>query len=112
MNNLPTEPGFYWWREKDGDEWEIVQIDLHMDAHFIGGDMCYGAAECGGQWQRCIRPDEGQECFAVRAPSGQFIEIATQEHCEYRANDLNESDMFLDGQEYDVVPVLVARRQQ
>lgn len=71
--NLPTEPGPYWWRAKDGDEWQTVKVDMHLDVHLIGGDMVCSSEECGGQWVKIQTPDEGQEIYLVRNGKGQPV---------------------------------------
>lgn len=50
MSDLPTKPGHYYWRESEGGEWEIAQINRCMDVYFVGCDMHYGLKETGGEW--------------------------------------------------------------
>ena len=33
-NELPTKPGPYYWREKDGDEWELGNVFINYDKRF------------------------------------------------------------------------------
>jgi len=119
---LPTKPGPYYWREKDGDEWEIAQINRCMDVYFVACDMHYKLRETGGEWlpiptadelvelQACKKMvDEGQEAWGVFAPAGQCIEINTIANCEQQVTYLNETDMFLDGQEYTCRKVRVCK---
>lgn len=66
--NLPTETGPFWWREKDGDEWELWHItEVTNPPGFIAGrGFNHGRVEkFGGQWAKCHRPDEGQEAEIV-----------------------------------------------
>lgn len=67
-NNLPTTPGSYWWREKDGDEWEqIREVYPHADLELAvidEGDECT-PQQIGGQWAKAHKPDEGIEAWAV-----------------------------------------------
>ena len=73
MNNLPTKSAPYWWREKDGDEWETVTLSCHdpdlatlwcIENHCMATDM-------GGQWKRIPNPDEGQEALMIRHHNGE-----------------------------------------
>ena len=83
---LPTKPGPYYWRESDGDEWEIAQVNRFMDVYFIGCDMPYGLKETGGQWlpiptaEELVElkatkkmVDEGQEAWAIYDTDGLFV---------------------------------------
>lgn len=70
-NNLPTTPGVYWWRAKDGDEWRAI-ILTHVDIEAIQEDIpefgeAYidGMTISGGQWAKAHTPDEGVEAWAV-----------------------------------------------
>ena len=53
---LPTKPGPYYWREKDGDEWEIhtVFIDDELNNTLMAScpidDTWYATENWGGQW--------------------------------------------------------------
>jgi hypothetical protein len=53
---LPTKPGPYYWREKDGDEWEIhtVFIDDELNHTLMAlcpiDDTWYATENWGGQW--------------------------------------------------------------
>lgn len=62
--NLPTTPGPYWWRERDGDEWRSI-ILTHVDIEAIQEDIpefgeAYidGMTVSGGQWAKAHNPDE------------------------------------------------------
>jgi hypothetical protein len=56
MSDLPTKPGPYYWREKDGDEWEIhtVFIDDELNHTLMAlcpiDDTWYATENWGGQW--------------------------------------------------------------
>jgi len=53
---LPTKPGPYYWRESDGDEWEIhtVFIDDELNHTLMAlcpiDDTWYATENWGGQW--------------------------------------------------------------
>jgi hypothetical protein len=55
-NQLPTKPGPYYWRESDGDEWEIhtVFIDDELNHTLMAlcpmDDTWYATENWGGQW--------------------------------------------------------------
>lgn len=34
VDQLPTKPGPYYWREKDGDEWELGNVFINYDKRF------------------------------------------------------------------------------
>lgn len=58
--SLPTTPGPYWWRAKDGDEWELVILDKNRhpwneDAYNMGP-----LSDMQGQWAKVHRPDDGR----------------------------------------------------
>ena len=63
-NKLPTKPGPYYWREKDGDEWEIhtVFIDDELNNTLMAlcpiDDTWYATENWGGQWLPIPTPDE------------------------------------------------------
>ena len=52
-NELPTKPGPYYWREKDGDEWKLGNVFRNYDKRFyfetfnIAGKT---VVDMGGQW--------------------------------------------------------------
>jgi len=56
MNDLPTKPGPYYWREKDGDEWEIhtVFVDYELNNTLMAfcqmDETWYAVENWGGQW--------------------------------------------------------------
>lgn len=83
---LPTKPGNYYWREKDGDEWELLEImfglkpyDNALVARRYGCSYSWGLVEkLQGQWlpiptaEELVElqatkkmVDEGQEAFMV-----------------------------------------------
>jgi hypothetical protein len=53
---LPTKPGPYYWREKDGDEWEIhtVFVDYELNNTLMAfcqmDETWYAVENWGGQW--------------------------------------------------------------
>ena len=53
VNQLPTKPGPYYWRESDGDKWELGNVFEHYDKRFyfetfnIGGKP---VVDLPGQW--------------------------------------------------------------
>jgi len=56
MNDLPTKPGPYYWREKDGDEWELctVFVDYELNNTLMAfcqmDETWYAVENWGGQW--------------------------------------------------------------
>jgi|DEB0MinimDraft_6_1074348.scaffolds.fasta_scaffold38672_4 hypothetical protein len=51
MSDLPTKPGSYYWREKDGDEWELWHVldnGSELTAH-RGFNVAF-LPDLGGQW--------------------------------------------------------------
>lgn len=60
-NNLPTTPGPYWWREKDGDEWDRVLNVQLSDSMGLCVDLGFyyeTVKERGGQWAKAHSPEE------------------------------------------------------
>jgi hypothetical protein len=67
-NELPTKPGPYYWRESDGDEWQLVRVELHIynRNHDVVHLSCYSGKEMrmlpiqdmGGQWLRIPTAEE------------------------------------------------------
>jgi hypothetical protein len=63
---LPTEPGPYWWREKDGSEWQSI-IMMDGDWLFTYGPSMRTTEHCDmarflvlhgiGQWIKIERPE-------------------------------------------------------
>jgi hypothetical protein len=59
---LPTEPGLYWWREKDGDEWIMLHIEFSStDKTMKIADMTtlfspWPTKGNPGQWVKIERP--------------------------------------------------------
>ena len=90
MSDLPTKPGPYYWRESDGDEWESVKVDMHMDVHFLGGDMCYGVEETGGQWLPIPTADELVELQAAKEMMTGLVRAAKK--VEGMLEPLNQRD--------------------
>lgn len=81
--NLPTKPGPYWWRAKEGDELRIIHVEVAMlnDEPEVNGMCCESpesgeyvhVSEMGGQWSRIPTPDEGLDAFEVIGPKGEMI---------------------------------------
>lgn len=66
--NLPTTPGPYWWRETDGDEWEIGEIYRGCDGGLYWETMHVAGKPLeifDGQWSKAHNPDEGIDAWAV-----------------------------------------------
>ena len=91
---LPTKPGPYYWREKDGDEWEIhtVFIDDELNNTLMAScpidDTWYATENWGGQWLPIPTPDElvelqakakakaydeGETAACIFCPDGKFV---------------------------------------
>ena len=111
MSDLPTQPGNYYWREKDGDAWEQVKIDSHMNAHFIGGDMCYSVEECGGQWAKAHKPDGGVEVWAVFKGDSRLLSTITylEHEARYNTDDFNKDAVKC---KYTCEPVTIYRKEK
>jgi hypothetical protein len=112
----PTNPGNYHWRAYEGDTWEIVQAVLYMGAiHIIpiswDNHSLVKPDGLDGQWQRIPNPDEMQEAWAVKCPAGQYAHVGTEDECINERDRLNDTDMFLAGQEYTCKPVYIVRRE-
>jgi len=68
MSDLPTKPGPYYWRESDGDAWDIIQVELSMlnDEPEVNGMCCESplsgeyvhVSEIDGQWLPIPTADE------------------------------------------------------
>jgi hypothetical protein len=112
----PTEPGSYHWRAKEGDKWEILSVFLPEEhgplwvLNWRNGDHSLVQRK-SGQWQRIPNPDEMQEAWAVRCPAGQYAHVGTEDETITFVDRLNETDMFLSGQEYTCKPVYIVRRE-
>jgi len=109
-NQLPTKPGPYYWRESDGGEWEIAQINRCMDVYFVGCDMHYGLKKTGGQWipippaeellelrAKAKAYDEGRDVWSVVTTDGISVGIGVQRQCIKLATEYNESPVFQNG---------------
>jgi len=108
MTNLPDKSGNYYWREKDGDKWELGNVFesydcreqcLYFETFNISGKP---VVDMGGQWlpvptadelvelQACKKMvDEGHEAWAVKCPAGKFAYTGTQDECSRKCADLN-----------------------
>lgn len=69
--NLPTTPGPWWFREEDGDEWELVLVVFYNDpfieptAKYVCSEFENDLKAMDGQWAKAHKPDEGVEAWAV-----------------------------------------------
>ena len=71
-NQLPTKPGPYYWRESDGDEWELVFV--REDSTVPGYELTvvfFNGAEIdfpnlGGQWAKAHNPDDVEDLAKCR----------------------------------------------
>jgi hypothetical protein len=89
---LPTKPGPYYWREKDGDEWEIhtVFIDDELNNTLMAScpidDTWYATENWGGQWLPIPTAEElvelqakakayveGETAACIFCPDGKFV---------------------------------------
>lgn len=113
---LPTKPGPYWWREKDGDEWELGWVscpwgrDLVWETIKLATQQDYQiVSDMGGQWKRIHNPDEGQESTGVVDPSGIVVMAAkSEEKCICECSYLNDNDHTLsEDQFYTNKPVTI-----
>lgn len=73
---LPTDPGQYWWREKDGDEWTLLynvfewndpddsmcRAELLSDLDKV---VWRSVGVIGGQWAKAIHPNELTEIINI-----------------------------------------------
>jgi len=126
---LPTKPGPYYWREKDGDEWEIhtVFVDYELNNTLMAfcqmDETWYAVENWGGQWlpiptaeelvelQDCKKMvDEGQEAWGVYCPSGQLVLTGDKSDCEQQVDYMNDTDIFATHQKYTCEPVTIARK--
>ena len=92
VDQLPTKPGPYYWREKDGDEWEIhtVFIDDELNHTLMAlcpiDDTWYATENWGGQWlpippaeelvelpAKAKAYDEGETAACIFCPDGKFV---------------------------------------
>lgn len=87
--NLPTTPGPYWWREKDGDEWEYGEVyrghsgDLYWETMAIGGQPL---DHMQGQWAKAHNPDEGIVAWAVFNIDEFFVSAPTKRLAQQAAS--------------------------
>ena len=104
VDQLPTKPGPYYWREKDGDEWEIhtVFIDDELNNTLMAScpidDTWYATENWGGQWlpiptaeelvelqAKAKAYDEGQHEWGMFDSEGKFAVTCPNEQ-KYLAN--------------------------
>ena len=97
---LPTKPGPYYWREKDGDEWQLVCIEIHIynrnpDVVHLS---CYSGKEMrmlpikdmGGQWLPIPTADELVELQAAKKMMTDLVRAAKK--VEGMLEPLNQRD--------------------
>ena len=88
-NQLPTKPGTYYWREKDGDEFQLVCIEIHIynrnpDVVHLS---CYSGQEMrmvpvkdmGGQWLPIPTADELVELQACKIELQNIVKANAKE---------------------------------
>ena len=115
-NQLPTKPGPYYWRESEGGEWEIAQINRCMDVYFAGCDMHYGLKETGGQWlpiptaeelvelqAKAKAYDEGQEMMQLAYDANKMSLLVTPDNKEV-------VDIYTKATGYTCEPVTIVRK--
>lgn len=76
MSDLPTKPGHYYWRRKDGDGWRIIQVYLVMlnDEPEVNGMCCESplsgeyvhVSEIDGEWLQIPTAEELVELQAAK----------------------------------------------
>ena len=95
-NKLPTKPGPYYWREKDGDEWEIhtVFIDDELNNTLMAScpidDTWYATENWGGQWLPIPTADELVELQAAKKMMTDLVRAAKK--VEGMLEPLNQRD--------------------
>ena len=93
---LPTKPGPYYWREKDGDEWEIhtVFIDDELNNTLMAScpidDTWYATENWGGQWLPIPTADELVELQAAKKMMTDLVRAAKK--VEGMLEPLNQRD--------------------
>ena len=122
MSDLPTKPGPYYWRESDGGEWEIAQINRCMDVYFVGCDMHYGLKKTGGEWlpiptaEELVElqsakkmVDEGVEAWAVFTQTTHRMVVSWQAKGESQemCDDMNRMSFK---HRYTCEPVTIIRK--
>jgi hypothetical protein len=72
MSDLPTKPGPYYWRESDGDEWEIHTVFIDDELNHTLMALCpidetwYATENWGGQWLPIPAAEELVELQAAK----------------------------------------------
>lgn len=106
-NKPPTEPGDYHWREKEGDAWQILNVENHVyNNHPLVCELSYYNGEemdmrpvkgLEGQWSRIPKPDEGAEATVISNKEGVPVGIGgtTKEACQnfLQGSDCPESNV-------------------
>jgi len=87
MNELPTKPGPYYWRETDGDKWELWHVldnGSELTAH-RGFNVAF-LPDLGGQWLPIPTADELVElqAKAKMVDYGQEAEMVFDHHNRVR----------------------------
>ena len=91
-NQLPTKPGPYYWRESDGDEWELWHVDENVNQPGLTARRGFNVArpeKLGGQWlpiptaeelvelqAKAKMVDDGiEDAYVVTSVSGRSVSI-------------------------------------
>lgn len=74
---LPTKPGPYWWRAKEGDKWRLIDVYMHSACKmlfgcFMGDYMGRSLADLVGQWSPCPNPDEVKIFYEIQITKLQY----------------------------------------
>lgn len=126
VNKLPTKPGPYYWRESDGDVWELWHVldnGSELTAH-QGFNVAF-LPDLGGQWlpippadelvklqAKAKMVDEGHESWGVYHPSGQLVLTGDKSDCEQQVDYMNDTDIFAAHQKHTCEPVTIVRNQK
>jgi len=104
-NQLPTKPGPYYWREKDGDKWKLGNVFEHYDKRFhfetfnIGGKP---VVDLQGQW---LPIPTAEELVELQAKAKAYDEGETQSAVYNGKDEFMWSDSFLNMREKSGLPI-------
>lgn len=136
MTNLPDKSGNYYWREKDGDEWRIIQVELSMlnNEPEVNGMCCESplsgeyvhVSEIDGEWlpiptadelvelKACKKMvDEGQVAYAVYDDIGALVSVdgdSEDDAWQWACNLMECSQTTLERKDYTCEPVTIVRK--
>jgi len=85
MSDLPTKPGPYYWREKDGDGWEPVIVIHHNDpfmeptVKFVLNDFENDLKAMEGQWLPIPNAEELMELQACKIELQNIVKANAKE---------------------------------